>query len=212
MPHAEIFDRVVEKFMQGAFRGEMEGLFPWFRPNVSSGLSGAIASMENTWSEYRAGLFAALGPDKREPGVEYAARHNLTHHAVTTSTKSFAFQARSSPVYCASIGSVSCSPTETEPRYASRQRSQSIVVEGPRTDAQIMANKDRLLQVFPNLWGSRLIPPASRRERSRSVPEEAACAVPLRQLAFCPERPPCPRQCRRSCHGLAAPDPQVKCR
>jgi len=80
MSHVAIFDRVVEQFMHGDFRGEMEGLMPWMRPNVSSGVTLAIRDMEETWSRYREGLFAALGPDADEPRLEYAAEHNLARH------------------------------------------------------------------------------------------------------------------------------------
>jgi signal transduction histidine kinase len=81
MSHTETFDRVVEEFMRGDFRGEMQGVLPWPRPNVSGGVTRAIADMEKTWSGYRTGLFTALGPDTREPRLEYAAEHNLAHHA-----------------------------------------------------------------------------------------------------------------------------------
>jgi signal transduction histidine kinase/HAMP domain-containing protein len=60
----------------------MEGLLPWLRPNVSSGVTQAIRNMEQIWSEYRTGLFAALGPDREEPRLEYAAKHNHANHAV----------------------------------------------------------------------------------------------------------------------------------
>lgn len=81
MSHVATFDRVVDDFMHGDFRGEMEGMLPWLRPNVSSGVTQAIRDMEHTWSEYRAGLFEALGPDPEEPRLEYAAKHNLAHNA-----------------------------------------------------------------------------------------------------------------------------------
>jgi signal transduction histidine kinase/HAMP domain-containing protein len=78
--HVEIFDRVVDDFMHWDFRGEMEGFLPWLRPNVGSGVIEAIRDLENTWSEYRVGLFSALGPDLDEPRLEYAAKHNLANH------------------------------------------------------------------------------------------------------------------------------------
>lgn len=81
MSHVETFDRVVEKFMKRDFRGEMQSLLPWLHPNVNSGVTSAIDDMEKTWSGYRMGLFAALGPDRQEPRLEYAAKHNLAHHA-----------------------------------------------------------------------------------------------------------------------------------
>lgn len=82
MSHVETFDRVIEDFMHGDFRGDMKGLLPWLRPNVSSGVTRAIHDMEQTWSDYRAGLFEALGPDPDEPRLEFAAEHNLANHAV----------------------------------------------------------------------------------------------------------------------------------
>ncbi len=63
------------------FAATCTAMLPWLRPNVSSGVTQAIADMEQTWSEYRAGLFSALGPDMEEPRLEYAAKHNLAHHA-----------------------------------------------------------------------------------------------------------------------------------
>jgi len=81
MSHVETFDRVIEDFMHGDFRGDMKGLLPWLRPNVSSGVTRAIHDMEQTWSDYRAGLFVALGPDPDEPRLEFAAKHNLANHA-----------------------------------------------------------------------------------------------------------------------------------
>jgi signal transduction histidine kinase len=91
MSHVDIFDRVVDDFMRGDFRGEMEGFLPWLRPNVSSGVTDAIGNMERIWSEYRIGLFEALGPDTKEPRLEYAAEHNLANHtALEQATKSLA--------------------------------------------------------------------------------------------------------------------------
>ena len=81
MFYVETFDRVIEDFMHGDFRGDMKGLLPWLRPNVSSGVTRAIHDMEQTWSDYRAGLFVALGPDPDEPRLEFAAKHNLANHA-----------------------------------------------------------------------------------------------------------------------------------
>jgi signal transduction histidine kinase/HAMP domain-containing protein len=81
MSHVDTFDQVIEDFMHGDFRGEMEGLLPWLRPNVSSSVTQAIHHMEQTWSAYRAGLFSALGPEVGEPRLEYAAEHNLANHA-----------------------------------------------------------------------------------------------------------------------------------
>lgn len=82
MSHVETFDRVVDDFMYGDFRGEMDGFLPWLQPNVSTGVTTAIGDMEQTWSEYRTGLFAALGPDREEPRLEYAAQHNLENYDV----------------------------------------------------------------------------------------------------------------------------------
>ena len=81
MSHVETFDHVIDDFMDGNFRGNMDGFLPWVRPNVSSNVTQAIRHMEQVWSEYRSGLFAALGPDTKEPRLEYAAEHNLAHHA-----------------------------------------------------------------------------------------------------------------------------------
>ena len=67
MSHVETFDRVIEEFMHGDFRGDMEGLLPWLRPNVSSGVTRAIADMEQTWSEYRAVCSRPWGRIRRSP-------------------------------------------------------------------------------------------------------------------------------------------------
>ena len=79
--HVETFDRVITDFMRWDFHGEMEGLLPWLRPSAGSGVMAAVRSMKGVWSDYRAGLFEALGPDQEEPRLEYAAEHNLENHA-----------------------------------------------------------------------------------------------------------------------------------
>ncbi len=81
MSHVETFDRVVGDFMRGDFGGGMEGPLPWLRPRVSPEVTRAIMAMETAWSDYRQGLFAALGPDMKEPRLEYAAEHNVANHA-----------------------------------------------------------------------------------------------------------------------------------
>ncbi|MEA3276453.1 MAG: ATP-binding protein [Pseudomonadota bacterium] len=82
MSHIETFDRVVDTFMRGDFRGEMDGPMPWLlHPNIGGGVTEAIHALEQTWSDYRVGLFEALGQEAEEPRLEYAAKHNIANHA-----------------------------------------------------------------------------------------------------------------------------------
>lgn len=55
-------------------KGDLETRF-------SADVDAAIRALEATWKDYRAGLLAALGPDPAEPRLEYAAQHNIAHHA-----------------------------------------------------------------------------------------------------------------------------------
>ena len=81
MAHVETFDRVVSSFMSGEFRTPMQGPIPWLQPSVSMEVTNSIDRLEHTWTEYRAGLYDALGPNLDEPRLEYAAKHNLANHA-----------------------------------------------------------------------------------------------------------------------------------
>ena len=96
--HVETFDQVVSSFMSGELHEDMTGARDKLQPGVSTGVTEAILAMETAWSDYRAGLFEALGPDMDEPRLEYAANHNLANykplelasHVLTESLRSWA--------------------------------------------------------------------------------------------------------------------------
>lgn len=80
MGQVALFDRVVDAFMRGDFRGEMEGLLPWIRPRVGAGVTAAIRELEAEWSAFRAELFQAIGEDLKEPRLEWAAEQIIARH------------------------------------------------------------------------------------------------------------------------------------
>ncbi len=94
------FDHVVDIFMSGDFRGEMdmpgEVLQPEFDPTVAE----VIHALEETWGSYRTGLFEAIGDNPEEPRLEFAAAHNLSNaetlenaaHGLTESLRVWAAQ------------------------------------------------------------------------------------------------------------------------
>ena len=88
------FDRIVDTFMTGDFRGEMampsEAMRPEFDPTVGA----AIHALEETWGDYRAGLLEALGDAADEPRLEFAAEHNTANARVLESaSQALRFQA-----------------------------------------------------------------------------------------------------------------------
>lgn len=80
MAQVATFDRVVDTFMQGDFRGEMAGLLPWIRPRVGAEVTAAIRELEAVWGAYRADLFQSIGEDLDEPRLEWAAEHIIARH------------------------------------------------------------------------------------------------------------------------------------
>lgn len=82
MTDVATFDRIVDTFMTGDFRGEMampsEAMRPEFDPTVGA----AIHALEETWGGYRAGLLEALGDAADEPRLEFAAEHNTANARV----------------------------------------------------------------------------------------------------------------------------------
>jgi signal transduction histidine kinase len=80
MAHVRTLDAALERFMYGELPGETDAWIPWTRPRLAPRVQEAIRTLEQVWSDYRDGLFAALGPDLEEPRLEYAAEHCIANH------------------------------------------------------------------------------------------------------------------------------------
>jgi hypothetical protein len=73
--HVETFDMISDAFMHQDFKPMVTGLVSSLRPKLGGDVMAAISTLEEAWQRYRAGLFEALGPDAKEPRLEWAAEY-----------------------------------------------------------------------------------------------------------------------------------------
>jgi signal transduction histidine kinase len=80
MSHVMTFDRISDAFMEGSFDAELTGIPGRVEPELSERTYAAVDRLQAVWKAYRGGLEEALGPDRQEPRLEYAAEFVIEHH------------------------------------------------------------------------------------------------------------------------------------
>ncbi len=80
MRHVATFDQIANAFMRCEFGPEITGLDEVLRPKLGDNARRAIDSVESAWEAYRTKLFDALGPNKDNPRLEYAAAYVIANN------------------------------------------------------------------------------------------------------------------------------------
>lgn len=78
--HVRTFEQIYEGFMHEDFQPELTGVAGKLNLRLDEPVRLAIQRLEATWTDYRDGLYEALGPDLEEPRLEYAAEHAIAQH------------------------------------------------------------------------------------------------------------------------------------